>query len=196
MNDLRTAAQQALEALDWHSKHGANWASIDEATEALRAALAEPVQEPSAWTIDECDRVVRTLRYIEGIAARGEGRPMREGETLEQFLLGYVQKLEALAEPVQEPVAWLYRDHNGELRLNCIKPKPHFAFPVYTAPPRCPNCASLEAQNTELDAKLAELERKPLTEEEIRNILNTPMSVIGVDAYSFARAIERAHGIK
>ena len=28
-----------------------------------------------------------------------------------------------------------------------------------TAPPRCPNCASLEAQNTELDRKLAELER-------------------------------------
>ena len=27
------------------------------------------------------------------------------------------------------------------------------------APPRCPNCASLEAQNTELDQKLAELER-------------------------------------
>jgi hypothetical protein len=52
------------------------------------------------------------------------------------------QKLrEALAEPdhfpdakKMVPVAHLYRDHNGELRLNCIKPVPHFAFPVYTAP--------------------------------------------------------------
>lgn len=32
--------------------------------------------------------------------------------------------------------------------------------PLYTVPQRCPNCASLEAQNTELDRKLAELERK------------------------------------
>ena len=32
--------------------------------------------------------------------------------------------------------------------------------PLYTAPPRCPNCASLEDQNTELDRKLAEMERK------------------------------------
>ena len=29
-------------------------------------------------------------------------------------------------------------------------------------PSQCPNCASLEAQNTELDRKLAEMERKLL----------------------------------
>lgn len=31
-----------------------------------------------------------------------------------------------------------------------------------TTPPNCPNCASLEAQNTELDAKLAETEQEPV----------------------------------
>jgi hypothetical protein len=39
-------------------------------------------------------------------------------------------------QPEQEPVAWLYRDHNGQLRLNEIQPRPYFAFPVYTHPPR------------------------------------------------------------
>jgi hypothetical protein len=49
----------------------------------------------------------------------------------------------ALEQPEQEEytlVAWF----NGK--------------PVYSAPPRCSNCASLEAQNTELDRKLAKLE--------------------------------------
>jgi hypothetical protein len=56
-------------------------------------ALAQPEQEP-VWTIEECDRTAKTLRYIQGIAERGECRAMREDESLEQFLLLYVQKLE------------------------------------------------------------------------------------------------------
>lgn len=49
MNDLRTAAQQALEALSFSSP-APNLMSKHEAAEsALRAALAEPVQEPVAW---------------------------------------------------------------------------------------------------------------------------------------------------
>lgn len=56
-------------------------------------ALAQPEQEP-VWTIEECDRTAKTLRYIQGIAEQGEGRAMHEDESLEQFLLLYVQKLE------------------------------------------------------------------------------------------------------
>ena len=40
MTDLRKAAQQALEALDAYS-----WEQVDAARTALKAALAEPVQE-------------------------------------------------------------------------------------------------------------------------------------------------------
>ena len=69
------------------------------------------------------------------------------------------------AEPV-EPVAWIHTDPDKprvkflEWREN----EPGYRgrwdkTPLYTAPPRCPNCASLEAQNDELDRKLAELER-------------------------------------
>ena len=98
---------------------------------------AEPVQELGPWTLEQCDRVIRTLRYIEGIAARGEGRPMREDETLEQFILGYVQKLEAgqpaaLAEPVQEFAS--IPGTNVRVRLPVQEPAQK------TEMRRCPRC--------------------------------------------------------
>lgn len=37
--------------------------------------------------------------------------------------------------------------------------------------------------------------REPLTDEQIKELLTTPMSVNGVSAFAFARAIEAAHGI-
>ena len=47
MTDLRQAAQQALEA--WFRPHGINYVDFKPYMEALRAALAEPEQEPVAW---------------------------------------------------------------------------------------------------------------------------------------------------
>ena len=52
MTDLRTAAQQALEALEEYQSKGAPFLACDGAAAALRAALAqqdEPVQEPVAY---------------------------------------------------------------------------------------------------------------------------------------------------
>ena len=52
MTTLRTAAQQALEALEEYQSKGAPFMACDGAIDALRAALAqqdEPVQEPVAW---------------------------------------------------------------------------------------------------------------------------------------------------
>lgn len=52
MSTLRQAAQQALEALEWISAQKTGGMIQRKATEpiaALRAALAEPVQEPVAW---------------------------------------------------------------------------------------------------------------------------------------------------
>ena len=105
MTSLREAAQQALEALE-HAP-GYSMRRID-AMDALRAALAEPVQEPVAW-------MVYTL----------------DGKSV------------------------------------CVTDSPadftdeHRVLPLYTAPPlteECLNCASLQDQNTELDRKLAELQ--------------------------------------
>ena len=61
MTDLRTAAQQALEALslalsdvDWRA-NSPTQPVIHKAHTALEAALAEPVQEPVAWMVYTLD---------------------------------------------------------------------------------------------------------------------------------------------
>jgi hypothetical protein len=49
MSDLRTAAQQALEALEAYLSDELRPYEAAKTADALRAALAEPVQEPVAW---------------------------------------------------------------------------------------------------------------------------------------------------
>ena len=80
----------------------------------------------------------------------------------------------ALAEPEQEPVAWIHEDelpssYPYDLMFPYSKVNGVRLFPVFGPSPQ----------------------RKPLTDEEILRIsLDTP-----VDLYAFARAIERHHGI-
>ena len=69
---------------------------------------------------------------------------------------------DALEQPEPEPVAWECK--SGGLRpltQTHYDAQPDNIKRHYTriAPPHCPNCASLEAQNNELDRKLAEMER-------------------------------------
>jgi len=52
---------------------------------------------------------------------------------------------------------------------------------------RCPNCASLQEQNTELDKKLAELSERHLTDEVIADLWHQN----GGFHHHFARAVER-----
>ena len=106
MTDLRTAAQQALEALEamnpYPASKGDQRAS---AIAALRARLAEPVQEPDLFHCPKCG----------GPADNGHDRS--------------------------------------------IPPNPYFCTRCMAEPVhKCPNCVSLQDQNTELDRKLAELE--------------------------------------
>lgn len=61
MNDLRTAAQQALLTLEWHLAHGAYGADIEGVTGALRAALAKP---------EKCSRRKICEREVDGYCAR------------------------------------------------------------------------------------------------------------------------------
>ena len=83
---------------------------------------------------------------------------------------------EALAEPEQEPVAWmLMNDTHCHIMATEWKPEDSDGWktaPLYTAPPA----------------------RKPLTDEEISAIVQS-MSAYTWDAHMLARAIERAHGI-
>lgn len=52
---------------------------------------AAPAQD--GW--HEVDRLLKTVKYLIGIAERGDGRAMRDDETTEQFVLGYVKRLES-----------------------------------------------------------------------------------------------------
>ena len=91
---------------------------------------------------------------------------------------------EALAQPEQEPVAWIYESVCGNDFSTCNDP-PSYAKnirPLYTTP----------------------LQRKPLTDEQIAEMWleilgSTPPSGIhedGLQPWRFVRAIEAAHGIK
>ena len=93
---------------------------------------------------------------------------------------------EALAQPEQEPVAWMFQ-HNETGRMSYvsndglhnpttfIEMNPRYALvcPLFTTPPQ----------------------RKPLSDEEIGAILED-INAFGTRLYTFARAIEAAHGIK
>ena len=63
------------------AKVGGTWMALDVAAPAI----------PDAEVL----RLIETIKYVVGIAERGEGRTMRDDETVEQFVLGYVNKLEA-----------------------------------------------------------------------------------------------------
>ena len=78
---------------------------------------------------------------------------------------------EALAQPEQEPVAWMQPD---EVHISLWKDNYHI-IPLYTTPPQ----------------------RKPLSDEEMKKIWYAMQNIMGW--YSFqeiARAIEAAHNIK
>ena len=83
----------------------------------------------------------------------------------------------ALAEPVEEPVAWMHTNAVGHVYFR-KKPQDRVfnPQPLYTAPPQ----------------------RKPLTDEEIINIGKEARAVEGphILPVTFARAIEAAHGSK
>jgi len=164
---LRQAAQQALEALE-RGETKLRWAAIT----ALRAALAEPEQEPTIkW--DASAPVLlnngRLKQYPDG--SIGVGTP---------------------AEPEQEPVAWRYEaataifesGEYGGWQRQISEKEP-------CAPEN--SIRNLQPLYTHLP------QHKPLTDEEIDAVTIEQwgeMKGYPLAAHrAFARAIERAHGI-
>ena len=70
MNDLRKAAQQALEALGYHVAQTRPIHSTSEAIDALRAALAQPERKP--LTDEQCNSIEHKA-YLSTIS---KGKPM------------------------------------------------------------------------------------------------------------------------
>lgn len=72
---------------------------------AVGAGGVGNMEQPQSVDWPEVDRLLKTVKYLIGIAERGAGRKMRNDETVEQFVLSYVRSLEQ-PQGEQEPVAW------------------------------------------------------------------------------------------
>ena len=126
MTTLRTAAQQALEALEEYQSKGAPFLACDGAVAALRASLAQQADKPQRPKCLEF-----ALDFL-GTPENGE-------------LRAYIEQLEARAalaqqdEPV-EPVAW-YQKRGQEVLTShpaCWGREDEPWTPLYTAPPQRP----------------------------------------------------------
>ena len=179
----REIMQQALEALDAYS-----WEQVQSATTALRDRLEQPEQEPVAWIGLNLDNMAEAFhRVIEEHHSRKN--PFHDpvnGDAMIALrelrgLIAYMKRNTAPPQrkPEQEPVAWLYRDSWGTMKLSQVTPPPVGAFPVYTTPQQ----------------------RKPLSDEWIHRTtvllgFNPEWTTeIGI-AHAIVRAAEAAHDIK
>ena len=196
MSDLRKAAQEALEALEYIAKDSFEPfgiplpGEIDITMDELRAALAQPEQTAmppdiakvlfdnveSLYVADDLPQLTKWTPMAE-YAAKSAAVPGR-AEALKQA--GYTRRPRQLPkEDEQEPVAWLQTENfidpeglwDERKTFNCEGD----GTPLYTAPPQ----------------------RKPLTDDEIKNIVDLGLQTwkLSESTYAFARAIEAAHGI-
>jgi hypothetical protein len=60
------------------------------ARDRLIESLGQKLAESDTATL----RLIETIKYLVGIAERGEGRKQLDGETVETFVLGYVKRIE------------------------------------------------------------------------------------------------------
>lgn len=151
MTTLRAAAQQALEALGktmnawggtcaWHR-------DVKQAITALKAALAEPVQEEEGLIEFLADLQRSRMKYP-------NNRRMFDGlmGEVDELRRAYAGDGDIRAEAFDVAVCAFRIATEGDSGGNTMLKQ---AEPVQEP---CPNCASLQDQNTELDRKLAELE--------------------------------------
>ena len=184
MTTLRTAAQQALEALEYHvaPPSASTWRTTAAIT-ALHAALAQQA-EPDLSLCPQCngpadnghDRSIPPHPYLCTKCMAELPQPSYNGIPLEQWQ----------NKPVQEPVAWADRIA-FESAMNNGK-----GCDVW------PNAGDYVARTGRAVIRLytAPPQRKPLTEEEIDKIFKHLCNTVGASYKTMTRAVERAHGIK
>lgn len=185
----RELMQQALEALEYMHEEKCEYMRRNKlgdplrenaarfalpAITALRERLAQPEQELVMKRIKTwSERCEEHPDHQQGMISEGMIRARMQEE---------IDELRQALETEQEPVAletvydtiihWDETDGKRSRRELARR-----IVALYTTPPRCPNCASLEAQNTELDAKLAGREWVGLTEEERSYYLQTASNI-------------------
>jgi hypothetical protein len=169
MSDLRTAAQQALEALEGLSEPY----YVLKAQDALRAALEQP-EQTNPWR-DAVDHELSTLHMVASDDPRESIRRLIDWHCavqIDPLVSSAAQELiergkrEALAEPVQEPV-------DAEAALRFALAQRDWAF-------------------KQLHAQPDRREWRSLNEEEIWLAIKSCGTAYGLEVNSIARAVEAA----
>ena len=184
MNDLRTAAQQALEAWDGGDTEWFKRAYT--VMEALRAALAEQ------RLTDMEQKMERSIESLKTALAEPEGGgnlppPLQEPTVAENATTQ--QQLEDT--PPSDYRRGYWDGFNIGKREGRIEAEDSLAEPVFEVGFGWLDDATKYPKGTKL--YIAPPQRKPLTEEEIDSIWDSEKAF--ADIYAIARAIERAHGI-
>lgn len=206
--DLASLLRYTLKVQEMERKaHPFGQASTDVPLPVYVVKKSEPVQEPDLFHCPKCggpadnghDRSIPPNPYF---CTKCMGEP-HTGVTLKPVLYENRRLTnEEVAAIVGKPNAEPYDQTSlelcevcgwktlipGDCCLNCERINP------------CPNCASLEAQNTELDRKLKELDRKPMNEFDALRLITETVGLLQSAGpveglIGIIRAVERAHGI-
>jgi hypothetical protein len=118
----RATVQQALEAWEHINKYGFVLADyegpMEQAITALKAALAQPVQEPVAWCDIEEDGTIHGLRYWSEPGRREHALythpPRREWRSLSEEEFGYIYVFSATHEKFACAIEAALRSKNHE----------------------------------------------------------------------------------
>ncbi len=157
-------ALEALSSVGWHGG-GSCWEvdpdKIEEATIAIKEALAQPAQKPRLDQGPDYERgfvdgrLYQTQTSVDK-AVNAIAQPAQEpvAEVVEDYFSKQVKGINnwhalpngtklyttaPAAQPAQEPVAWGYRSKDGEI-YDCISPEAHadaegdYTVPLYAAP--------------------------------------------------------------
>ena len=176
MNDLRTAAQQALEALQWISD--CHVGDDDDAGEC--ASCHERSYKPHAPDCKKNNAITALRAAL--TQQKDPTDPGNDVDVLREHVRHLERRVRQLHAQQAEPVAGVVLNEEGRAALvehgreewHCVSRN---ARRLYTAPPQ----------------------RKPLTEEEIDALIHPVVMADLSDEmtdYEIARAVERAHGIK
>jgi len=125
----REAMQQALDALE---KDQYDMVPDKERVLGVITALRERLAQPETVMAEYKFQTYAAYKTPDGEMKIGVVPETRPATREEKIVRPGVYEV-----PVeQEPVAWLYRDSWGTLKLSQTMPPPTGAFPVYTTPPR------------------------------------------------------------